>query len=231
MPKPKVVIFNGVSLDGRIDGLENRLDLGLYYQLATSWNADALLSGSNTMLAAMGGLPDEQAEPGPDASEPGAPKELHPMAVRYMVVVDSGGRFHHWRALQAQPFWREVVALCSQATPRSYLDELERAGVAYIVAGEMQVDLPQALEALNQRFGVQTVRVDSGGILNGVLLRAGLVDEVSLLLLPVLVGGETPRSFFVAPDMAAPEQAIPLRLTHCEQLEGDILWLKYAVQC
>jgi 2,5-diamino-6-(ribosylamino)-4(3H)-pyrimidinone 5'-phosphate reductase len=32
------------------------------------------------------------------------------------------------------------------------------------------------------------VRVDSGGALNGALLRAGLVDELSLLVHPVLVG-------------------------------------------
>ena len=36
------------------------------------------------------------------------------------------------------------------------------------------------------------MRVDSGGALNGALLRAGLVDELSLLVHPVLVG-DAPR--------------------------------------
>ena len=36
------------------------------------------------------------------------------------------------------------------------------------------------------------MRVDSGGALNGALLRAGLVDEISLLVHPVLVG-DAPR--------------------------------------
>jgi 2,5-diamino-6-(ribosylamino)-4(3H)-pyrimidinone 5'-phosphate reductase len=72
--------------------------------------------------------------------------------------------------------------------------------------------------------------VDSGGILNGVLLRAGLVDEVSLLVIPTLVGGESPRSFFVAPDVTSPGQVIPLRLVHFEQVQENLLWLRYEVR-
>jgi 2,5-diamino-6-(ribosylamino)-4(3H)-pyrimidinone 5'-phosphate reductase len=73
------------------------------------------------------------------------------------------------------------------------------------------------------------VRVDSGGILNGVLLRAGLVDEVSLILNPCLVGGTSPKSLYVAPDLTSPEGVIPVKLTHVEQVEGDFVWLRYEV--
>ena len=52
MSKPKVIIFNGLSLDGRMDFGSGAIDMGLYYELASRWNADAMLSGSETMLAA-----------------------------------------------------------------------------------------------------------------------------------------------------------------------------------
>jgi 2,5-diamino-6-(ribosylamino)-4(3H)-pyrimidinone 5'-phosphate reductase len=78
--------------------------------------------------------------------------------------------------------------------------------------------------------GVQTVRVDSGGLLNGVLLRAGLVDEVNVLVAPCLVGGTTPRSMFSAPDLDTLEGVIPLRLTHVEQMRGDVVWLRYRLR-
>lgn len=223
--KPKVIIFNGLSLDGRMDSGTAGIDMGLYYSIAARWNAEAMLSGSNTMLAAPM-EPDEDSE----VEIPAEPKELHPLAVPYMVVADSRGRFHHWRAMQVQPFWRETVALCSLATPREYLKELESARVPYIVAGEEKIDFRRALEELNARFGIQTVRIDSGGILNGVLLREGLVDEVSILIEPVLVGGESPRSLFVAPDILSPEQVIPLRLIHFEQVAENVLWLRYEVK-
>lgn len=223
--KPKVIIFNGLSLDGRMDGGEGQIDMGLYYKIAASWNADAMLSGSGTMLAAV-------MEPAEEAVTelPSEPKELHPLAIPFMVVADSRGRFHHWRSMQVQPFWRETVALCSRLTPKEYLRELESARVPYIVAGDDKVDFCQALEELNTRFSIQTIRVDSGGILNGVLLRAGLVDEVSVLIDPILVGGESPRSLFVAPDITSPQQTIPLRLIHFEQVAEHVLWLRYEIQ-
>lgn len=145
------------------------------------------------------------------------------------MVVDSRGRIRYWNILRSQPYWREVTVLCSQATPRDYLEYLERRRVPFIIAGSENVDLRLALEELNTRFGVQSVRVDSGGILNGVLLRAGLVDEVSVLIDPCLVGGTSPRTGFVAPDLTSPEGITRLKLIHCEQVRENILWLKYQV--
>ena len=87
--------------------------------------------------------------------------------------------------------------------------------------------LRAVLEELAARYGVEVVRVDSGGVLNGALLRAGLVDEVSVLINPCLVGGTSPRSIFVAPDLISGEGVIPLKLTHVESVADDSLWLRY----
>jgi 2,5-diamino-6-(ribosylamino)-4(3H)-pyrimidinone 5'-phosphate reductase len=144
-------------------------------------------------------------------------------------VVDNRGRIRNWNILRSQPFWREVTVLCSHATPQDYLEYLNHRGVPYIIAGSDHVDLRAALEELNSRFRVQSVRVDSGGTLNGALLRAGLVDEVSVLIDPCIVGGISPRNWFVAPDLTSPEAITRLRLIHCEQVRENIIWLKYEV--
>ena len=233
MDTPKVVIFNCTSLDGRMDGGVGQAEMGLYYQLATCWNADAMLSGSSTMQAAFSGAAFDGQDGPPSATDASEnedeAKELHPLAVPYLVVVDSRGRIHNWAQIRAQPFWRQVVVLCARATPPAYLEELARQGIAYIVSGKERVDLRQALETLYTEYGIRTLRVDSGGALNGALLRAGLVDEVSLLIAPTLVGGESPQSMFVAPDVTSPEQTIPLRLAHFEQVDEGRLWLRYQV--
>lgn len=222
MSKPKVIIFNGVSLDGRMDGRLGAIDMGLYYGLADTWKADAMLSGSATMLEAFAGEETQEIPEGPTA--------LHPLAVPYLVIVDSQGQIHSWQQIKAQPFWDKVVVLCSAATPGAYLDELEAEGIPFITTGEKHVDFRIALEELNTRFGIHTVRLDSGGVLNGVLLRTGLVDEVSILLDPVLVGGTSPNSLFIAEDIASTEQSIPLRLIHYELVKEDVLWLRYEVR-
>lgn len=41
--KPHVLVFNSVSLDGRIDFYSGRVDMGTYYSLAASWNAVVFL--------------------------------------------------------------------------------------------------------------------------------------------------------------------------------------------
>lgn len=217
---PRVVLHNAVSVDGRIDGFQ--ADLGLYYGLVGAWREDATLVGSETLLAVPEAEPDGEAAPERPAADPADTRPL-------MVVPDSRGRIRCWDWLLRQPYWRDVVVLCSRSTPGGYLSHLESRGIERIVAGDRQVELRAALEELCARFGVKTVRVDSGGTLNGALLRERLVDEVSLLISPALVGGLSPRSIFRAPDLESPEGAIAVRLAHLERLDGDHVWLRYEV--
>jgi 2,5-diamino-6-(ribosylamino)-4(3H)-pyrimidinone 5'-phosphate reductase len=227
---PRVILHNGVSLDGRVDGYQG--GIGQFYQVASAFQADAMLSGSDTLLIAYASAasPDEQAEE--SQAEPRAVPEADQAgddSRALLVVPDSRGRIHNWPQIRREPYWRDVVVLCSEATPQDYVKGLWQMGVDTIIAGEDHVDLGAALEALNARHGIQTVQVDSGGTLNGVLLRAGLVDEISLLISPTLAGGMSPRSIYRAPDLASAEDIIRLRLFHLKQFEDDIVWLRYEV--
>jgi len=220
---PKVILFNGVSVDGRMDWFAG--DVGLYYELAGRWGADAMLSGSETMLAAYAAV--DVPEEDESAFEP---PEMDPNDPRQrLVVVDSRGRIRNWHQIRDEPYWRDPVVLCSDATPQEYIDYLEKRHVDTIVVGDDRVDLRAALEALSARYGVKTIRVDSGGVLNGALLRAGLVTEVSVLITPHLVGGTSPRSLFTAPDLTSPDGVIPLRLIHVEEVRDGVVWLRYEV--
>ena len=217
---PRVILHNEVSVDGRIDWFP--LDVGQYYELAR-WKVDAILMGSNTAFKPEEEMPEEDEEASkPPKKNPDDPRPL-------LVVPDSRGRLRNWHLLRREPHWRDIVALCSHSTSKTYLDYLQKRHIDYIVAGNDHVDLRVALEELNARYGVKSVRVDSGGTLNGVLLRAGLVEEVSVLINPSLVGGTMPRSIFRAPDLTSSEGVIKLRLTHIEKVKGDIVWLRYEV--
>jgi 2,5-diamino-6-(ribosylamino)-4(3H)-pyrimidinone 5'-phosphate reductase len=211
-------LHNGASVDGRVDGFLG--DIGLFYQVASAFGAGAMLAGSDTLLAAYASAPPDgetATEPAPSDGEPGG----------LLAVPDSRGRIGNWPQIRREPWWRDVVVLCARATPRAYVAGLEEIGLDYIVAGEARVDLRAALEALHARYGVEVVQVDSGGTLNGALLRAGLVDEVSLLISPTLAGGTSPNSIYRAPDLDGPEGILPLRLRHLERLAGDVVWLRY----
>jgi 2,5-diamino-6-(ribosylamino)-4(3H)-pyrimidinone 5'-phosphate reductase len=159
------------------------------------------------------------------SEQPAQPGRTRPL----LAITDSRGRVRHWVALSQAGYWRGMVALTSRATPVEYLEYLRERQVEIVVAGEVRVELGEALSVLNTRFGVQVVRVDSGGTLNGALLRAGLVDEVSVLVSPHLVGGLSPRSIFRAPDLESAGDVIPLKLAHLERLDGGVVWLRYEV--
>ncbi len=226
---PRVVLHNAVSLDGRIEGFP--LDLEQYYELAATWKEDATLAGSQTFLkAADEAMPeDESAFLMPEADG----NDRRPL----LVIPDSRGRIRTWHYLRSLPYWRGFVALCSRSTPREYLQYLEERHIDCIIAGDEHVDLQASLEQLASRYGIKVVRVDAGGTLNGLLLRQGLVDEVSLLIYPSLVGGEKQNSIFRAPDLAAAsapawqgsDGVISLRLKDAQKLKGDVMWLRYKV--
>jgi 2,5-diamino-6-(ribosylamino)-4(3H)-pyrimidinone 5'-phosphate reductase len=219
---PYVIVHMGISVDGRIDwggGSDNP-----YYELVEQFGADTDISGSNTILAAqfpedpqiaLGKLYDEWM------SKPARP--IH-------AIVDSRGRIKNWETIRRQPWWRGVVSLCSEETPIEHLEYLKEWGIDCIVAGKQNVDLRAALEMLHSRYGARRVRVDSGGILNGVFLREGLVDEVSVVISPSLVGGMSPKTMFVAQDLASEEGVVPLSLTGVETIRDRYVWLRYKVQ-
>jgi 2,5-diamino-6-(ribosylamino)-4(3H)-pyrimidinone 5'-phosphate reductase len=223
---PHVVVHNEISLDARMDGLD--VDMGRFYKLAGTWHEDCTLVGSETLLAGMPGLAyAEQAvalDSGDTPGQRGASADAPLLA-----AVDSRGRLPGLGQLREQPYWRDVIALCSEATPAAHLRLLQATGVESIVAGGARVDLRSALEKLADRHAVGVVRVDAGGSLVGALLRDGLVHEVSVVVEPRLVGGESHRWLVRAPDAVA-GQAVPLKLRAVERYDDDVLWLRYDVE-
>jgi len=66
------------------------------------------------------------------------------------------------------------------------------------------------------------------GRINGGMLCAGLIDEVSVLVAPVVDARmETPALFDVDGDAAAPRR---LALEQMERRADDMLWLRYRVE-
>ena len=218
---PRVVIHNAVSADGRLDFLQP--DPGLYREIAGRFRHDAILTTANTLLAEPRDIPAEDRS----AFRPRAvdPNDSRPL----LVVADGRGRLRDWHYWCNQPQWRDAVALVSGATPARHLRYLELRHVEYIRAGAGPIDLWAALSELSARFGVKQVRVDAGGTLNGALLRAGLVHEVSLLVQPCLVGGTSPQTLFRAADLDSAEGVVKLRPAHVEELKGGVVWLRYRV--
>jgi 2,5-diamino-6-(ribosylamino)-4(3H)-pyrimidinone 5'-phosphate reductase len=159
---------------------------------------------------------------------PGEAPERSPRAARPRVVC------HMVASIDGRLAWESndiggdhVVAVVSERVSDEYLALLRARGVSYLLAGARDVDLPSALGKIGAQLGLKTLMLEGGGRINGGMLRAGLVDEVSLLIAPVADGRSgTPALFHLEADTFAPRR---LALAHVERRGGDVLWLRYCV--
>jgi 2,5-diamino-6-(ribosylamino)-4(3H)-pyrimidinone 5'-phosphate reductase len=218
--KPKVILYNAISLDGRTTDFS--VDLDLFYSIAQQWGENASLVGCDTLLNAPEEIPDDDdSEVSVVAPEPDDERPI-------LVVPDSRGRLKSWHYWRQQPYWKDFVALCTKKTPAEHIEYLKRKRIKTITTGSENVDYKQVLEILNDQYGITKVRVDSGGTLNGVLLRAELVDELHLLVHPILAGGINRKTFFIDLEPDA-KGDISLRFIDSKPLENGILLLSYEV--
>lgn len=226
--RPRVICHMMTSLDGRIvtDGWplspEGRRQ---YEQIHGSYDAHAWLCGRVTMEEhfAQGVRSDAEVareHHGPARDDFRAPGDHSSFAF----AVDGRGKLA-WATNDLDG--DHVVAILSERVSDAYLASLRERGVSYLLAGARQIDLPRALEKIGARFGVRTLMLEGGGSINGSMLRAGLVDEVSVLVTPVVDGRVgTPSLFDVEGESAPPQR---LALDGVERREDDVLWLRYRV--
>lgn len=150
---------------------------------------------------------------------------------RWFAVVDGRGRvdlqFTEW----PDPAWAgwHALVLTSSAAPSEHLAILRERGIPYLVVGKERVDLAAGLELLADRLGVRTLVCTGGGRLGGAMLRAGLVDEIDIDVLPIAIGGLGTPCLFDAPPLGPDEWPVPLELLSADPLPG-VLRVRYAVR-
>lgn len=216
------------SVDGRIltDGWPQSAEGRRQYELVhQSYDADGWLCGRVTMEQHFAQHVRSDAEIA----------RQHRGAVRadfrapgdhdsYAFAVDSHGRLA-WDTNDIDG--DHVVALLSERVSDEYLATLRERGISYVLAGAPEVDLARALDTIAALFGVRTLMLEGGGRINGGMLRAGLIDEVSVLVAPVVDGRiGTPALFDVDEEGVTPHR---LALEAVERRADDVLWLRYRV--
>ena len=86
------------------------------------------------------------------------------------------------------------------------------------------------MQKLCCKVGVKAARLWGGGTLNGAMLRADLIDELHLIMWPIIIGGDATPTLADCPDLTASDRPARLKLISAEpQAEGN-LWLHYKVE-
>ena len=121
-----------------------------------------------------------------------------------------------------------ILVILTESVPDSHLAGLRSDGVSYIFAGKTEIDLAAALETLNRELGIERLMLEGGGGANGALLRAGLVDELSLVICAVVDGSTGGPIVFNSGDTdLGPAPIESMTLIGHEVLEKGAVWLRY----
>jgi riboflavin biosynthesis pyrimidine reductase len=150
-------------------------------------------------------------------------------AKAYGVVLDAHGKIGWGRSeIGGDP----IVVVLSEKVPDAHLAGLRGEGVSYMFAGSSELDLALALDILNRELGVKRLLLEGGGGTNGAFLRAGLVDELHLVLCPVVDGAKGAPSVFDSTEAEAEQRApvMAMSLESSQTLEGGAVLLRYVIQ-
>ena len=164
--------------------------------------ASAVMTGVGTVLA------DD-----PQLNVRWVPTAAQPLRV----VVDSTWRLPPSARLLHGPGAVVVGALDPQLAPSALA--ASGATLLHAPAADGRVDLADMLRQLALR-GVNELHVEGGAVLNGALLRAGLVDELLFYMAPRLVGPGRPMAGW--PALQTLDDALDFKIIDVQQLGHDL---------
>ncbi|MCQ3029717.1 dihydrofolate reductase family protein [Pseudomonas syringae] len=227
--KPYVICHMMSSLDGHAltDGWERPFKNAagdLYEELAKTFNFDAWICGRVTMQEISHG--DDYPRGLARSAVPRSHHFADRNAETYAISIDPHGKVA-WKSNKA--LGSHVVEVVSESVEDDYLAYLQSINVSYIFGGETDIDLNKVVDILASELGRKRLIVEGGPLVSGSFLNTGLVDEISVLLLPLIDGrGEHPASFEVSTE--AWKQPAYLKLESAEVQDGGGVWLRYKTQ-
>jgi riboflavin biosynthesis pyrimidine reductase len=211
------------SIDGRslTDNWNLEWASPCYEETAASFKADAWVCGRVTMQEISHGddYPRGLAKGPIPRSDHFAKRD----ASQYAVSIDPKGKVA-WKKDTALD--SHIVEVVAESVEDDYLAYLQSIGVSYVFGGKDDIDLQRVADTLERELGIERLIVEGGGHVSGAFVNAGLADEVSVLLIPLVDGREAHTSSFEV-KMDAWRQPTYLKLASVEKLENDVVWVKY----
>ncbi len=229
MNRPYIICHMTTSVDGKVTGEflgmpESAPATEAYYEINREYRADAFACGRVTMEESFTGgwQPDLTGYEGVSV-----PKEDYVAdgdARFFAVAFDRRGRIGWTKARieDEDPGYGDahIIEVMCEDVSEAYLAYLRSVGVSYIFAGTEEMDLELALVKLKKMFGIHTLLLEGGSVINGAFARAQVIDELSLVVAPVAGGPEDKPLFENGP-------ADCFDLRQMKQYNNSVLWLNY----
>ena len=189
------------SIDGKVTGdflsrpeCEKATDI--YYELNREYNrngASGFICGRVTMESSFTGgwYPDLTKYEPIGNKDDFIPDNLTGF---YAVSFDSKGKLG-WKSnkiIDEDPGYgdAQIIEVLTKQVDGRYLAYLQEMNIPYIFAGETEIDVKIALEKLKSLIGINSILLEGGSILSGYFQRADVIDELSLVVAPIIADAD-----------------------------------------
>ena len=219
--RPYVILNAAMTLDGKIatatgsSNISGKKDLERVHEIRKE--CDGIMVGIGTVLA---------DDPRLTVHKIDAKPEDNPVRV----VVDSKCR----TPIDARITNDDAKTIIAVANEQK--DDLKQSekyetfknrGVKFFFSGDERVDLVALMSFLHEE-GIEKLMLEGGSTLNFSMIKAGLIDEISICVAPMIVGGANAKTFFDGDGFDTMDEAIRLELVDSFSLDKDLI-LKYKV--
>lgn len=151
-------------------------------------------------------------------------------ASMYYVSIDPSGKLG-WKQneLTYIDTTAHIIEVLTNKASNAYKAFLRRLNISYIIAGEKSLDYTMLLEKIKNLFGIETLMLGGGGVLNWSFIKAGMCDELSIVMTPSADGSSQTPTLFETKGGLADDKPVSFTLKTAEVKENSILWLRYMV--
>ena len=237
--KPKIIIHMHTGLDGRIEGphlftRESLASQRIYYDLVLGpdrvfdkhrgWLSGTTTSEANFTHYKTPAL-NEQADLVPE----GDFIAEHQETVHYFSIDPRGKLAWEHNYIEYFDTRAHIVELLSDQASNAYKAFRREHNISDVIAGDDTLDLELAVRKLQEHFGVEELILGGGGGVNWSFIKAGLVEEVSMVITPIADGARESASLFDANPTYNDTEPIAFKLNSHTVLDDGSLWLRYQV--
>lgn len=227
--RPKTTLFMISSLDGKISsGDTDELDvdrdwkkvrgvgegMGQYYQLEQQTDLVSFNTGRVMAKIGINSRPISQ----------------HRSKVSF-VLVDNKPHLNESGLRFLSSWLKQVYIVTSNEKHPAFRIKTELTNISTILLSK-KMDFRKLFYILAKNYGIKRMTIQSGGKMNAQLVRDGLIDKVSLVVAPLIVGGATTPTLVdgeALHHVRELDKLVPLKLVKIEKLKHSFLHLVYKV--
>lgn len=232
MNRPYIICHMVTSIDGKVTGeflsrpeCEKATDI--YYELNRNYKAEGFICGRVTMESSFTNewYPDlSRYKPVKHELDLKMDFVLDDMTGFYAIAFDPKGKLG-WksnRIIDEDPGYgnAQIIEVLTEQVDERYLGYLEEMEIPYIFAGETEIDVEFALLKLKNIIGINTLLLEGGSVINGYFERADVIDELSLVVAPIVAAADDKPLFMDS-------QISDFELKEIKQYNESVVWMNY----